>query len=196
MSEKLIFIGGGGHCKSVLDVALDAGYEVAGILERPERVGEKVLGVPVIGTDDDIPSLSGTASFVITVGQLPDSALRRKIAGKVAAAGGRFATVVARDAHVSRFATVEEGSVILHKAVINAGAKVGRHCIINTMANIEHDAEVGDFCHVSTGALVNGGTRLGEGCFVGSGAVLFQYIRIGDGSVIPAGSVIKHSSGQ
>lgn len=195
MREKLIFIGGGGHCKSVLDVALDAGYEVVGILDKPERVGDNVLGIPIIGTDDDIPALAETALFVITVGQLPDCSLRRRISQKVESVGGRFATLIARDAHVSSFASVGEGSVVLHKAVINADAKVGRHSIINTMANIEHDAKVGDFCHVSTGAMVNGGTRLGDGCFVGSGAVLFQYIRVADGSVIPAGSVIKQSFG-
>ena len=40
MNQKnLILIGGGGHCKSVIDVAESAGYNILGILGMPEEVG-------------------------------------------------------------------------------------------------------------------------------------------------------------
>lgn len=38
--KNLILVGGGGHCKSVIDVAESAGYTILGILDRPEEVGE------------------------------------------------------------------------------------------------------------------------------------------------------------
>ena len=40
-----------------------------------------------------------------------------------------------------------------HGAIVNAGAVVGDHCIINTRSLIEHDAQIGDYCHISTGVL-------------------------------------------
>ena len=52
--KNLILLGGGGHCKSVIDVAEAAGYNILGILDRPDEVGKEVLGYKVIGTDDDI----------------------------------------------------------------------------------------------------------------------------------------------
>ena len=178
MNRPLILVGGGGHCKSVIDVAEGAGYTILGILDKPEEVGKQVLDYKVIGTDDDIPQLAAKADFVITVGQIRSSAIRRRIAERIDAAGGYLAIIIAADATVSRYATIGEGTVILHKCVVNADARIGRHCIINTMANIEHEAQIGDFCHVSTGVMVNGGAVIDDDTFVGSQSVVNQCVNI------------------
>lgn len=191
MKRPLVLLGGGGHCKSVIDAAESAGFAILGILDLREKVGQEILGYKILGTDDDIPAYADKADFVLTVGQILSSGVRRKLAGKVQDAGGRFATVIASDAYVSKYAQIGEGTVVLHKAFVNAGARIGRHGIINTMANIEHDAQVGDFCHISTGTMVNGETRIGDDCFVGSGCVLFNCISISDNTIVPAGSVVK-----
>ena len=43
----------------------------------------------------------------------------------------------------------------MHDALVNAGARVGVNCIINTKALVEYDSDVGDHCHVSTGSIIN-----------------------------------------
>lgn len=194
MKKPLILIGGGGHCKSVIDAAESAGYTILGVLDQPEKVGQDILNYKYIGTDDDIPNYVDKTEFVITVGQIKSSSIRHKIAERVAKAGGNLATVVASDAYVSKYATIGEGTVVLHKAFVNAGARVGKNCIINTMVNIEHDAQIGDFCHISTGTMVNGETKIGHDTFVGSGSTLYNCIEIADNSIIPAGSVVRKSN--
>lgn len=191
--KPLILVGGGGHCKSVIDVAESAGYTILGILDKPEEVGKQVLDYKVIGTDDDIPQYVDKAEFVITVGQIKSSAIRHKIAERIEKAGGKLATIVASDATVSQYATIGEGTVILHKCVVNADAKIGKHCIINTMANIEHEVEVGDFCHISTGVVVNGMTKIGGDTFVGSGCVLHNCVNVASEVIIAAGSVVPRN---
>lgn len=188
---NLILVGGGGHCKSVIDVAEGAGYTILGILDKPEEVGKKVLNYKIIGTDDDIPQYVDKAEFVITVGQIKSSELRRKIAERIEKAGGKYATIIASDATVSKYATIGEGTVILHKCVVNADAEIGNNCIINTMANIEHEVVIGDFCHISTGVMVNGMTKVGQDTFVGSGSVLYNCIEVSENSLIPAGRIVK-----
>ena len=156
MKHPLILIGGGGHCKSVIEVAESAGYEIKGILDMPDEVGKDVLpGHKVIETDDEIPQYVEECDFIITVGFIKNPALRIKLYNKVKAAGGRLATIIASTAHVSKYAELGEGTVIMHHAFVNAGAKIGDNCIINTFVNIEHDAEVGNQCHISTGTMVN-----------------------------------------
>ncbi|MCQ2084231.1 MAG: acetyltransferase [Bacteroidaceae bacterium] len=189
--KPLILVGGGGHCKSVIDVAESAGYVIMGILDKPEEVGKQVLAYKVIGTDDDIPMYVDKAEFVITVGQIKSTAIRHRIAEKIEKAGGKLATVIASDATVSKYATIGEGSVILHKCVVNADARIGRNCIINTMANVEHEVEIGDFCHISTGVMVNGMTKIGNETFIGSGSVLYNCIEVPAGSIIPAGTIVR-----
>lgn len=194
MKRPLILIGGGGHCKSVIEVAESAGYEIKGILDMPDEVGKEVLpGHKVIGTDDEIPQYVEECDFIITVGFIKNPALRIKLYNKVKAAGGRLATIIASTAHVSKYAELGEGTVIMHHAFVNAGAKVGDNCIINTFVNIEHDAEVGNQCHISTGTMVNGECKIGENCFIGSQSVCANCIEIASDIIVGAGSVVRKS---
>lgn len=194
MKRPLILIGGGGHCKSVIEVAESAGYEIKGILDMPDEVGKEVLpGHKVIGTDDEIPQYVEECDFIITVGFIKNPALRIKLYNKVKAAGGRLATIIASTAHVSKYAELGEGTVIMHQVFVNAGAKIGDNCIINTFVNIEHDAEVGNQCHISTGTMVNGECKIGESCFIGSQSVCANCIEIASDIIVGAGSVVRKS---
>ena len=194
MKRPLILIGGGGHCKSVIEVAESAGYEIKGILDMPDEVGKDVLpGHKVIGTDDEIPQYVEECDFIITVGFIKNPALRIKLYNKVKAAGGRLATIIASTAHVSKYAELGEGTVIMHHAFVNAGAKIGDNCIINTFVNIEHDAEVSNQCHISTGTMVNGECKIGENCFIGSQSVCANCIEIASDIIVGAGSVVRKS---
>lgn len=194
MKRSLILIGGGGHCKSVIEVAESAGYEIKGILDMPDEVGKEVLpGHKIIGIDEDIPQYVEECDFIITVGFIKNPALRIKLYNKVKAAGGRLATIIASTAHVSKYAELGEGTVIMHHAFVNAGAKIGDNCIINTFVNIEHDAEVGNQCHISTGTMVNGECKIGENCFIGSQSVCANCIEIASDIIVGAGSVVRKS---
>jgi sugar O-acyltransferase (sialic acid O-acetyltransferase NeuD family) len=190
MSKHLILIGGGGHCKSIIDVAESAGYTILGILDRPEEVGKRVLGYEVIGTDDDMVKYADKADFIVAVGQIKSPNLRIKLHKMLADAHCHIATIVAATAHVSKYAQLGEGTVIMHHAFVNADARIGKGCIINTASIIEHEATVGDYCHVSTGATINGGASIGQCTFVGSQSVVNQCVTIGDKIIIGAGSAV------
>ena len=194
--KKLILVGGGGHCKSVIDVAESAGFQIQGILDIPENVGKKVLDYSIIGTDDQIPDYVKDAVFLVTVGHIKDATLRIKLHQKIVDAGGTLATIVASTAHVSKYAQIGEGSVIMHQAVVNADAIIGRGCIINTFANIEHDSKIGDYCHISTGAMINGNCVVGKETFFGSQSVMVNGIEITSGCVIGAGSLVRKNATQ
>ena len=194
MNQKnLILIGGGGHCKSVIDVAESAGYNILGILGMPEEVGKYVLNYKVIGTDEEIPQYVDKAEFIITVGFIKNPSVRIRIYNRIKEAGGKLATIVASTAHVSRYSTLGEGTVVMHQAVVNAGANIGENCIINTFCNIEHDAVIGDQCHISTGAMVNGDCKIGERVFIGSQSVLANGITVDEDIIVGTGSVVRKS---
>ena len=193
MTQNLILVGGGGHCKSVIEAAESAGYNILGVLDTPENVGKQVLAYSVIGTDDDIPQYVDKAEFVITVGFIKNPAIRIKLYNKVKEAGGKLATIVASSAHVSKYSTIEEGTVVMHQAFVNAGAHIGANCIINTFCNIEHDAEVGNQCHISTGTMVNGDCKVGDRCFIGSQSVLANSITIDEDIIVGAASFVRKS---
>ena len=191
--KPLVLIGGGGHCKSVIEASESAGYEIMGVLDMPEDVGKEILSTKVIGTDDDIPSYVDKAEFVITVGFIKNPAIRIKLYNRVKEAGGKLATIIASTAYVSKYATIGEGTVVMHQAFVNAGAKVGNNVILNTFTNVEHDAVIGDQCHISTGTMVNGDCKVGANCFIGSQSVLANGVTIGDDIIVGAGSLVRKS---
>ncbi|WP_456452883.1 NeuD/PglB/VioB family sugar acetyltransferase [Hydrogenimonas sp.] len=191
--KPLVLVGGGGHCKAVIDVVETEGdYKILGILDAPERVGEEMLGYPVVATDEAIGELAREGAwFLVTVGQVGSARTRIRLFEAVKRHTDRFATVVSPLARVSPHATVGRGTVVMHHALINAHAVVGCNCIVNSKALVEHDAVVEKHCHVATGAIVNGGTRVREGSFVGSGAVLREGVETRPGDFIKAGTLFK-----
>lgn len=156
----------------------------------PEYLSENCLGYQVIGTDFDIPKYVEECEFIVTLGFINNPEHRIHLHSLIEKTGGKFATIIASTAHVSRHAEVATGSVVLHNANINAGAHIGKGCIINSGANIEHDVIIGNYCHVSTGAMVNGDCRIGDATFIGSGAVIANCVLITDHVVVGAGSVV------
>jgi sugar O-acyltransferase (sialic acid O-acetyltransferase NeuD family) len=189
---ELVLIGGGGHARACIDlIQASDQFQILGILDRSELVGTDVLGIPVIGTDEDLPVLvKKNLSFLITLGQIKTPDLRIRIYKRIKVLGGSLSTVIATSAHVSPFAQIGEGSIIMGKAMIGPGVRIGENCIINTNALVEHDSVVGKHCHISTGAIINGGCQVGDGVFVGSRAVLRQDIRIGDRKIISMGAAV------
>lgn len=188
----IVLIGGGGHCKSCIQV-IETGsdYKIVGVLDLPETVGNKVLDYNVIGTDAEIGTFDlSTAEYLVTVGQIKSAALRRKLYEQVLGRGATLATVIAKSAVVSRYATVGQGTIVMHHTLVNSDVVIGANCIINNFANVEHDTEIGDHCHISTGAMINGNVKIGEQVFVGSGAVISNGLSICGRAVIGAGAVV------
>ncbi len=186
---EIILVGGGGHCRSCIDVIEQENrYRVAGIVDLPEKVGQNLLGYPILACDAELPRLAKDFNhFLITLGQIKNPAPRVAMFYQLKRLGAVLPTIVSPLAYVSRHATVGEGTIVMHRSVINAGARVGHNCILNTFALIEHDAAIGDHCHISTAAVINGGTRVAEGVFIGSNATTRQGIEIGAGTVVGAG---------
>ncbi len=188
----IILIGGGGHCKAVIDVIeAENTFHIAGILDVPKKIGESVLGYPIIGSDDDIGHfIKKYKAVFITVGQIKSPDLRIKLFEKAKNAGGNFPVIISPEAYVSKHSEIQEGTIIMHGAVINADSKIGKNTIINNLALIEHDVIIGNHCHISTNSSVNGGTKLGNNCLAGSNSVLKQNISITSNTIIGAGAVV------
>jgi len=191
--KKIVLISGGGHCRSCIDVIERAGeYKIAGIVDVPSKMGQCLFGYEIIATDEDIPQLAKEFDFfAITLGQIKSSVPRQKIYDLLKSVNASLPVIVSPLAYISKSAVVSEGSIIMHKAIINADANIGCNCIINTAAIVEHDAIIESDVHVSTGAIVNGGAVIRRGSFIGSNAVIREGISISSNSIIPACSFIK-----
>jgi len=191
--DEIILIGGGGHCHSVIDVIeQEHRFNIAGIVDKHELLGTIVQGYEVIGSDADLRELAVKYQYaLVTVGQIQSPDIRMRLFELAKKIGFILPAIVSPRAYVSKYATIDEGTVIMHDALVNTNVKIGRNSIINTKALIEHDSVIKDNCHVSTGAIINGGVTVEENCFIGSNAVTSQCITIDAGSFVKAGSLVK-----
>ena len=191
MKPEIVLIGGGGHCRSVIDVIeFEEKYNIVGIVVNDMPKGSELLGYEVLGNDDDLELLfQQYKNAIITVGQIKMNHVRVKLFQELKQIGFTLPVIISPLAYVSKYATVGEGTIIMHHALLNANVKVGKNCIINTKALLEHDVVVEDNCHISTAAVINGGVIVKKNSFLGSNAVSKEAIKI-DG-FIKAGSVVK-----
>ena len=190
--KPIILIGGGGHCISCIDVIeMTKEFSILGIIDSSKKKGTKILDYEVIGDDNDIEILSKTCvNFLITIGQIKSHLIRQEIYLKLKKLNLKLPIIISSLSYVSRYADINEGTIVMHDAIINAGAKLGKCNIINSKSLIEHEVLVGDFCHISTSSIVNGQTVIEDNCFIGSNSVLVNNIKIKKNTIIPAGKRI------
>lgn len=196
---RLVFLGGGGHCRSCLEVATSAGFTVAGYLAPEADPDTDRLGCDWLGDDSWLTSSQAhdpDLRYLVAVGQTGSAAVRSSLFSSLQQASLPLISLQAATAVLSRHAILGNGNVVMHGAIINAGVTVGDNCIINSMALLEHDVSVGHHCHISTGSRLNGGVVIGDGVFIGSGAILLPGVQIADGVIIGAGSLVTRSISQ
>ena len=189
---SLILIGGGGHCKSCIDVIEQENkFLIAGIVDINRFISE-LLGYPLLGNDDDLAKLKLNYDYaLITIGQIKTPAIRTRLLSYAKSLGFKLPAIISPRAYVSKHAKIGSGTIVMHDVLINAGAIVGDNCIINTKSLIEHDAVIENNCHISTGAIINGGAIVKQGSFVGSNAVTKESVKTHEQDFIKAGSLFK-----
>lgn len=144
--SRLLLLGSGGHCRACIDV-IEAGakYQIVGIVQPPTEGTKAVLGYPVIGSDDDLLALlANTQNALVTVGQIKSPDTRKRLLNLLKHQDANLPVIQSPTAYCSRHATLGEGSLLMHACLINANARIGANCIINSQALIEHDAEIAD----------------------------------------------------
>jgi len=193
VKSKILLLGAGGHSKVILDSLLgDKQYEVAGIIDLKERLGEVIFNIPVLGTNEDLARFFklGIRHCFISIGSVGDPRLRVRLYTLAKKTGIILPNIISSKALISSRISLGEGNYIAAGVIINAGAQVGNNCIINTAAIIEHDCQIGNFVHLCPGVILSGGVSVGDYSHVGTGSVTIQNVTIGKKTIIGAGSVV------
>lgn len=190
MKRNLLLIGGGGHCRSVLDSVLSLSkYNKIGIVDYDKT---PVADIPVVGQDKDLPKLkaNGWTDAFISVGSVGNTALRQRLYKLVTEIGFMLPAIIDPTAVVAKDVSIGKGCYVGKGAIINVGTCIGEVAIINTGAVIEHECKIGAFAHISPGTVLCGQVIVGEQTHIGAGTIIRQQIQIGNNTLIGAGSVV------
>jgi len=193
MNKKLLLVGAGGHCRSVIDSIDKNKYSDIVLIDRPEKVGQKVSSFHIAGTDNDLEKFynRGYEQAFISLGSIGNPAKRRELFGKLKNVGFSMISIIDLSAIVSsNIEDIGEGVFIGKGAIVNTGVRIDECAIINSGAIIDHDCNIGAFVHIGPGVSLSGGVQIHENTHVGTGSSVIQSISIGKNSIIGAGSVV------
>ena len=181
-TTKFILIGGGGHARVVSSI-IEA--EETSQLEAVFDLKPKIKTLDGVSVYQKYSSdLFPDASAIIGIG---DNRIRKQLAQTI---NHVFGVLIHPSASLDRLSSVGEGSVVMHRAVIQRGTRIGKHGIINTASSIDHDCVLGDFVHIAPNATLCGEVVIGDQTFIGAGAVVLPQIKIGKRVTVGAGSVV------
>ena len=78
--DNIVIIGSSGHAKVIIDIVQQQGkYNIVGLLDRFRDVGEKTLGYPVLGKEEDLPELIKAHALKGAIVAIGDNFVRSKV---------------------------------------------------------------------------------------------------------------------
>lgn len=192
--KRVAIVGAGGHARDVLDVfeadnARAPAWEILGFVVETAwyEPGRMVNGYPHLGDLDWVGPHARDVEFIVAVG---DTALRRRLAARVSAAGGRFCSVVHPAAITTRRVTIAEGCAVSAGVVMTNNVRLGPHVHVNIGSTLAHDVQVDAYATISPGARLSGNVHVCEGAYVGTGATIVEKLTIGAWSTVGAGAAV------
>ena len=191
--QNIAIIGSSGHAGVVANIISEQlEHIVVGIIDPFLQIGEIRHEYRVIGSYDNIKFLINKYTIDGIVIAIGDNYTRFRVSNEIATTMPSIAFITAKHPSAIIPSTVEigVGSVIMAGVVINPGASVGRHCILNTNSSLDHDSSMKDYSSIAPNAAVAGNVVIGKCSAIGIGASISNGIEIGSNCVIGAGATV------
>ncbi|WP_210438953.1 acetyltransferase [Nocardioides xinjiangensis] len=192
MPKDLVIVGAGGFGRETADIveAINAAaaqpvWRLLGLVDdalsadNEERLVRR--GLRHLGSADELISGDQRPHYVVGIGS---PAARRRVAGRLDAAGFPAATLVHPQATLGSEVTIGDGSVVCAGVRVTTNVQLGRHVHLNPNATIGHDTTLEDFVSMNPASSVSGDCVIETGSLVGVGAVVLNRLRLGAGAVV------------
>ncbi len=198
MSLPIVIIGAGGHATVLADALLASGADVVGFTSRDVAPKAPACGLPILGDDAVLARWRPEEIRLVNgVGSIDASGARRRVQEALEASGWQFTGVRHPASTVSPYAVLADDVQLMAHSVVQAGARVGRGCIVNTGSIVEHDVVLDAWVHVAPRAVICGDASIGTDSHVGAGAVVKQQVRLGARTLVGIGAaVVKDFAGE
>lgn len=187
--SNLLIIGAGGHGKVVAEAAeLSGDWNIISFLDDRKNL-TSVLGFKVVGTLNQYRDFSTVYSNAIVA--LGDNEKRLEWIEKLIQAGFEVPVIVHPHASVSKYSSIQLGTVILSRAVVNTDTTVGKGCIVNINACVDHDCEIEDGVHIGSSATVRSMCHIERLAVIGAASLVKSSTYLKESFVLPDGKVVN-----
>jgi len=179
ITNTIAIYGKSGHGKVLADIAKAKGFtEILWIDDDPKQ--EALSFLEFYEFYHEVPVLLG----------IGDNKTRHKLYLSLKSKGFSLPSIAHPSAIISENAELKDASVVMPNVVINAEAKIGLGCILNSSCVIEHDCQIEDFVHISPKVALAGNVHISKFVHIGIGSCVIQGKRVGESSVVGAGATV------
>lgn len=181
---RVAIIGSGGHAHVVASTVIANGHQVVGFYDDDEsKWGSNIFGIPIIGSMDLLMSSRNFSHGIIAIGQ---NKIRHHIAKKLDI---EWITVVHPFSWVHPEVELGVGTIICAGAIVQPGANIGSHVIINTKSSVDHHCKVEDYAHVAA-SHIGGGASIDEGVFMALNSTILPGVNVSAWATVGAGALV------
>ena len=106
---RIVLIGGGGHCSSIIDaIRTKNDFIIDGIIEQSYNKNT-INGVRIIGTDEDLEKIynDGCKNAFISIGSIGDPKIRIRLYKKLKMIGYNFPKIIDKSSIIAEIVTIE-----------------------------------------------------------------------------------------
>lgn len=190
--KNLYIIGARGFGRAIFHLAMETEaynkeYVIAGFLDDKSSALDDYKGYPpIISSVEDYQPLEDDV-FVCALG---DVQYKKKYVDLILAKGGKFITLIHKDAYISVNAKIGSGCVLCAYSRISCDSEVGDFNTFQPYSVAGHDVKIGSFCHFNTYAFMGGFVEIGNGVTLHTGAIIHPHKKIRNNSIVGAGAVV------
>lgn len=186
--KTLCIYGCGGMGREIADLTYRMSKWEKAIFVDDNIKNRIVDGIKVYTLDETLNGFEkAEIEFIVAAGE-PTS--REFLYKKLESYDLNLISVIDPSFKLSRFSSVEIGTIIHTGATLTVNVHIGKGCLINKHTVIGHDVVVGDYTVISPNVSIGGDVSIGSNCYLGSGAIIRNEIKVGENSIIGMGSVV------
>lgn len=193
--KNLVIIGASGFSRDMYYVAKNSigyltDYDIKGFIVHKEEYLNSLDGYngypPMLGTIFNY-EIKEEDVFICALG---DVKTKREVCEFIKSKGGRFQTLIHKDAQIRNNVKIGDGCIIESHAHIGSDVTIGENSIIQAFACVAHDCKVGNYSRIDVRVLMTGRSVVGNNVTIHSNAVINQKIMVEDNSVVAAMSFV------
>jgi acetyltransferase-like isoleucine patch superfamily enzyme len=202
--ERVAVIGAGLGATQVIDIfahatAASAPFgrrqqAVAIVDDDPQRWGDHIQGVPVVGGTWQLEELLAAGCFdsaVIAVGTSVAARARlRELCGDL---GIPLTNAIDPTARICTGVQLGRGNIVCGFCHFGVGTRVGDNNFFSAYNSFDHHSVLGSDISTGPGCMTSGVVHIGDRVRLGTGIFVEPHVEIGDGAQVASGAVIVTS---
>lgn len=189
---KNIVIRGAGGCARDLACIIELinkstpTWNILGLIEYKENIGQMHYGYPVIGDDTWFKNVDNI-HCAIAIGN-PE--VRKKVRNDLREYNIIYPNIIDPTAVIAKDCILGEGNMILGSTRLGPGSRMGDFCLLVGSCVIGHDSTVGNYVDIMNFASVLRGVQVSDMAMINTGATVLQNTKVGTSATVGAGTVV------